>query len=115
MTAIAAAHMQAMGFSKFRNFWSDVYDFTPSPDNWSFLPKASLLHVTRACHAWWRHMSQAGAVLQDVTGTELLMPVSGDVKEHLASDLAEVSIHCINLDVLDNMVSASLVFYSTCT
>ncbi|KAL3133757.1 Protein Xrp2 [Trebouxia sp. C0010 RCD-2024] len=81
-----------MGFSRFRNFWSDVYDFTPSPDNWSFLPKASfanLLQIPRACHACWRHVSQAGAVSQDVTGTELLMPISDDVKKHLASDLAE--------------------------
>lgn len=104
--------MQAMGFSRFRNFWSDVYDFTPSPDNWSFLPKASfanLLQIPRACHACWRHVSQAGAVSQDVTGTELLMPISDDVKKHLASDLAEVSLHCIYLDVPDNLESTSLV------
>lgn len=37
----AAAQLQAIGFSKFRNFWSDVHDFTPSSDSWSFLSEAS--------------------------------------------------------------------------
>ena len=36
----------------------------------------------------------AGSVLQDVTGLDLLKPVSEELNEHLTSDIAEVCTYC---------------------
>ena len=32
---------QLNGISKWQNFWSDIYDFTDAPDNWTFLPEVT--------------------------------------------------------------------------
>ncbi|KAA6429949.1 MAG: protein XRP2, partial [Trebouxia sp. A1-2] len=35
---LAAAQLETIGLSRFQNFWSDVYDFTPGTGHWDFLP-----------------------------------------------------------------------------
>ena len=37
----AAAQLETIGLSRFQNFWSDVYDFTPGTGHWDFLPLVS--------------------------------------------------------------------------
>ncbi len=43
---MAAAQMESVRLSKFQNFWSDVYDFTPGTHNWDFLPLVSAISKT---------------------------------------------------------------------
>ncbi|KAL0045459.1 hypothetical protein WJX82_007249 [Trebouxia sp. C0006] len=58
------AQLETIGLSRFQNFWSDVYDFTPGTGHWDFLPLES-------------------------SGLNLLEPVSGEAAEHLTKDVAE--------------------------
>ena len=74
-----------------------MYDFTPSSSSWSFLTKASLFKITpcaRLVLMCFDILVFSWFVLQDVTGRDLLEPVSEEVNDHLTSDIAEVRIYC---------------------
>lgn len=91
----------------FRNFWSDVHDFTPSSDSWSFLSKASSAGLPVRSHALGTYVRltclciliSAATLLQDVRGTDLLKAIPEDVNELLTSDVAEVCIESAHFQV----------------
>ena len=45
------AQMLSIKLSKFQNFWSDVYDFTPDSKNWDYVAQVTIVITAATCDA----------------------------------------------------------------